>query len=223
MPGAIPEDDQAPRQWPLDEPKEESVAEESSPQFLPERTKPTWEQNFSEMYDIGEQYYKGEGVSQDETEAVRWWLMAAEEGDPRALYGLGVAYLNGRGVAKDVTEAARWYMLAAEVGYPKAQNTIGVCYKNGTGVKKDFAEAVKWYRLAAQQDHAMAQSNLGVCYANGEGVDRDYEEASFWFTLAEANGNDTAQSYREKLEKRLSEDQKARVQTRVQVWLETKF
>ena len=114
-------------------------------------------------------------------------------------------------------------MLAAEVGYPKAQNTIGVCYKNGTGVKKDFAEAVKWYRLAAQQDHAMAQSNLGVCYANGEGVDRDYEEASFWFTLAEANGNDTAQSYREKLEKRLSEDQKARVQTRVQVWLETKF
>jgi hypothetical protein len=223
VPGAISEDEQTLLVWPLESTDGETPEEQTTIPDRPERVKPNWDANLSEMYDLGEQYYKGDGVPQDEIEAVRWWLMAAEEGDPRALYALGVAYLNGRGVAKDVKEAARWYMMSAEAGYPKAQNTLGVCYKNGTGVDKDVDEAVKWYRLAAQQDYAMAQSNLGVCYANGEGVERDYEEASFWFTLAEVNGNDTAQSYREKIEKKLSEEQKARVQTRVQIWLDTKF
>ena len=46
-------------------------------------------------------YYQGDGVPQDYKEAVRWWLMAAEEGDARAQYSLGICYKNGRGVEKN--------------------------------------------------------------------------------------------------------------------------
>jgi len=179
---------------------------------------PKYPTTAEEMYEWGMKYYQGDGVPQDYKEAVRWWLMAAEEGDARAQYSLGICYKNGRGVEKNDKEAFRWYMLAAEQGEPRAQYNLGVCYKFGIGVPKDYNEAVKWYRLAAQQGHPQAQCNLGVCYANGEGVVKDLEEAYFWFSLAEANGNKTAAENRALLEDKLTEEQKEKIKERVQKW-----
>ena len=68
-------------------------------------------------------YDEGEGVPQDDAEAVRWYRLAAEQGDATAQYNLGLMYDEGEGVPQDDAEAVRWYRLAAEQGDASAQST----------------------------------------------------------------------------------------------------
>ena len=58
-------------------------------------------------------YEKGYGVPQDYMEAVKWYRMAAEQGEAWAQSNLGLMYANGRGVAQDYIEAHKWFNLAA--------------------------------------------------------------------------------------------------------------
>ena len=53
------------------------------------------------------------GWQGDDTEAVRWFRLAAEQGDAEAQGGLGLAYGTGRGVPRDVVAAHMWMTLAA--------------------------------------------------------------------------------------------------------------
>ncbi|MCL2148518.1 MAG: sel1 repeat family protein, partial [Methanomassiliicoccaceae archaeon] len=56
----------------------------------------------------------GRGVEQSDAEAVRWYALAAEQGDAGAQRNLGSMYRMGRGVVQSDAEAARLYKLAAE-------------------------------------------------------------------------------------------------------------
>ena len=69
---------------------------------------------------LGEMYYKGNGVLQDHKIAVKWWKLAAEQGHARAQYNLGVMYGNGIGVKKDNVFALMWWSIAASSGYKEA-------------------------------------------------------------------------------------------------------
>ena len=77
----------------------------------------------------------------DNKEAVKWFRLAAEQGDAEAQINLGVMYETGRGVPKDDKEAVKWYRLAAEQGDADAQFNVGVMHHNGTGVPQDFVMA----------------------------------------------------------------------------------
>ena len=46
-------------------------------------------------------YAVGEGVSQNDAEAVKWYRKAAENGFPAAQNDLGWMYQNGRGIPQD--------------------------------------------------------------------------------------------------------------------------
>ena len=59
-------------------------------------------------------YANGEGVPEDDAEAVRWYRMAAEQGDAGAQYNLGVMYANGEGV--DSVLAHMWLNIAGANG-----------------------------------------------------------------------------------------------------------
>jgi len=96
-------------------------------------------------------YRTGQGVPQDDTEALRWYRLAADQGNAFAQSNLGLMYSNGRGVPQDDTEAAKWYRLAAEQGSGNAQNSLGVSYTIGRGVPQDYVEAYKWANLAASR------------------------------------------------------------------------
>lgn len=45
----------------------------------------------------------------DPKEAVKWFLLAANSGYPRAQYSLGLAFQYGRGVDTDVFEAVSYF------------------------------------------------------------------------------------------------------------------
>lgn len=66
----------------------------------------------------------GLGLPEDATEAARWLLTAAKQGDPDAQTKLGYAYTNGHGVRQNYVEAAIWYQLAAEHGYARARSAL---------------------------------------------------------------------------------------------------
>jgi hypothetical protein len=55
----------------------------------------------------------GAGVETDKTEAVRYYRLAAEQGDAHAQWSLGKCHRLGEGVAQDMVEAVRYFRLAA--------------------------------------------------------------------------------------------------------------
>ena len=68
------------------------------------------------------------GVPRDAGEAVRWYRMAAAQGNFEAQFNLAVKYKTGDGVPEDAAEAAIWYRAAAEQGFAAAQFNLGVAY-----------------------------------------------------------------------------------------------
>ena len=65
------------------------------------------------QYNLGMMYVNGQGVTQDEEEAVHLFHMAAEQGNADAQRDLGWMYASGRGVAQDYAEAYAWIGTAA--------------------------------------------------------------------------------------------------------------
>ena len=58
-------------------------------------------------------YLRGDGVKKQPDEAVKWFRMAAEQGNPHAQYELGLCYALGDGISADKPEAYFWFALAA--------------------------------------------------------------------------------------------------------------
>ena len=81
----------------------------------------------------------------DDAEAVKWYLLAAQQGYADAQNDLGVMYENGKGIAEDAIKAVKWYRRAATQGHSDAQYNLGFMYYAGSGVDQDDAEAIKWY------------------------------------------------------------------------------
>lgn len=53
---------------------------------------------------------------EDNTKAVKWYILAAEQGHSKAQFNLGVMYDNGEGVLEDYVQAYAWYNLSAAQG-----------------------------------------------------------------------------------------------------------
>ena len=141
---------------------------------------------------LGEAYYDGKGVTENLTEAVKWFTKAAEQENAKAQYNLGICYYYGYGVQyRDRGEAVKWYTKAAEQGNADAQTSLGYYYEENHNPKK----AVEWYTKAAEQGLPIAQCNLGVCYKYGNGVEKNLEETIKWYTKAANQGYAQAQYY----------------------------
>ncbi len=170
--------------------------------------------------DIGNKYYYGEGVAQDYNEAVKWFRLAADQGDAVAQCSLGAMYETGDGVPKDHSEAIRLFSLAAQQGQREAltrlrvaanqgnsdaQYYLGYMYETGTGIIRNYCDAHKWFRLAAAKGNIDAQYYLGYMYENGHGVlKEDYIEAAKWYRLAAKRRHSDAITNLKELERELT-------------------
>jgi len=68
------------------------------------------------QWDMGYRYHNGQGVPQDDTQAVRWFQRAADQGHVNAQATLGAYYWAGRGVPKDLGQAYFWSAVALHQG-----------------------------------------------------------------------------------------------------------
>ena len=125
--------------------------------------KPLAEQGYANsQYNLALKYDNGQGVIEDDKEAVKWFRLAAEQGIAKAQYNLGLMYSNGKGLIEDDKEAVKWFRLAAEQGDAMAQYNLGLMYSNGQGVIQDNVYAHMWWNLAAANGHESARGNKDI-------------------------------------------------------------
>ena len=62
---------------------------------------------------LGDFYRKGIGLAKELQEAVRWFRLGAEQGNPRAQDDLGCLYAEGQGVTQVFKAAAKWCLRAS--------------------------------------------------------------------------------------------------------------
>lgn len=113
------------------------------------------------QFQLGLAYDMGEGLAEDNRQAVSWYCEAADQGHARAQYYLGIMYATGQGVKQDDAQAVEWNRKAAEQGDVDAQFSLGLSYESGIGVAQDKVKATAWYIKAARQGHSRAQSFTG--------------------------------------------------------------
>ena len=102
-------------------------------------------------YALGWRYDSGKTVAQDDFAAVRWYRLAADQGEARAYNALGEMYGEGRGVPLDEVAAARFYKCAAEQGNADAQYNLGRIYYLGRGLGRDYPLAYKWLLIGVDE------------------------------------------------------------------------
>lgn len=63
---------------------------------------------------VGQMYDFGQGIPQDDVEALKWYQRAAEAGNAKGQYQTGVLYFRSQGVPQNLVESYRWLTLASE-------------------------------------------------------------------------------------------------------------
>ena len=77
-----------------------------------------------EQVALATRYATGDGVPQDYSLAVRWYLKAAEQGHVGAQDTLGAYFWLGRGAPKDVSRAYFWSVLARAEGKEASKDRV---------------------------------------------------------------------------------------------------
>jgi len=109
------------------------------------------------QFNLGVMYDNGDGIPENDAEAVKWYKKAADQGDAGAQSNLGIMYDNGEGVPENDAEAVRWFRKAANQGHAKAQFNLAVMYFNGDGVPENHVRAYVWLSMAKTQGHESAK------------------------------------------------------------------
>jgi len=76
------------------------------------------------LYEMGVAFYTGEGVMEDEVQAVDYFRLASDLGHPSASYLLGDCLLDGFGVERDRAEALERLLEAANRGHRGARSRV---------------------------------------------------------------------------------------------------
>jgi TPR repeat protein len=109
---------------------------------------------------LGNMYDNGQGVPRNDKTALKWWKLAAEQGNASAQVALGIMYSYGEGVPQNDKTAVKWWTLAAEQGDADAQSSLGRFYENGMGIGKNNTLAHLWYSLAQYNGDNAAGGHL---------------------------------------------------------------
>lgn len=150
--------------------------------------------NLDAQFHLGYMYDFGEGIPENDAEAVKWWTAAAEQGHRPSQLILGMKYRIGDGIAHDYALARHWLLRAAAQGDGLAAKHLGFMHLLGEGVPRDRAAAVNWLGRAAARGEANAQFEIGIMYYNGDGLPQDYVLAARWVGLSAALGQVRAQA-----------------------------
>ena len=120
----------------------------------------------------------------DFAEPLRWYRLAADQGNPEGTCRLGMMRAAGQGGEADPKAAWALISKAARVGHSLALNEAGICLQKGLGVDKDAIAAIGYFHASADLGNVTGMVNLGSCYRNGNGVPRNLKKAAEVFALA---------------------------------------
>lgn len=144
---------------------------------------------------LGEMFYYGHGVPQNDKTAFKLISAAAQSGDPVAEELLGHLYLNGRGVESDQKKVLFYWHAAAEAGNPDAQFRLGELVWSGSTILEgpeptpvpvaDRKHTFGYDFVDHEATHQMKQKRE---------LDNEIE-GNMWFILASAQGHKDAHEH----------------------------
>ncbi len=132
-------------------------------------------------------------IDPEPTEAIKWLIGAAENGQSQAMVLAGLMLSNGRGVPKpDQEQAVGWFQQAADRRDMNGTFYLADSYLNGKGVPRDEKRAAELLTIAADLGDDRAMDWLGDMYRKGNGVPTDLKKAFDYFSKAVEQGNRSA-------------------------------
>ena len=154
------------------------------------------------QYEVGMDYYIGDGVTKNTETAGKWFHLAtkqghveassifysfyskeleksAKNGDAKAQYEVGMDYFDGNGVSKNTETAGKWFHLATKQGHAEATSKFYSFYS-------------KELEKAAKSGDAQAQYEVGMDYYIGEEITQNKETAAKWLYLSSLQGHEDA-------------------------------
>ncbi|XP_064273977.1 LRP2-binding protein isoform X2 [Passer domesticus] len=121
---------------------------------------------FAAAYNLGRAYYEGCGVKPSAEEAERLWLIAADDGNPKASVKaqstLGMLY--SMPFLKDMKKAFFWHSEACENGNLESKGALGIMYLYGQGTRRNTKAALEYLREATELGNTYAQGHLVEYY-----------------------------------------------------------
>lgn len=105
--------------------------------------------NRDAMFNIGNMYFNGQGVSKSVPTALEWWKKAADAGQTRALVNLGAIYVRGLGIKKNPSLGVSYLQKAAKLGNTNAMYSLGNMHIKGDGVPKSQSKGIEYIERAA--------------------------------------------------------------------------
>lgn len=85
-------------------------------------------------------------------EAVKWFTLSADQGNPRGMFNLATMYKMGQGIETDYIKAFELYKRSSDLGLPVAKYFLSEMYKYGLGVEKDEDKALSLATESFQGD-----------------------------------------------------------------------
>ncbi len=167
-------------------------------------------------------YYDANSPYKNYKKAMHWFNMANDQGEKHALYYMGEAYLYGHGVKKNKRLAQKLLSQAMSFKDPRAHYQLGYMYQKGVSTgHKNYRKAFGWYAKSALMGYKDAHYKLAEFYARGLGVRRDKVKAYAWYTIADLHGSSAGNTKKEKLYKRLSNQNLAEAQGLIQRYMKS--
>ena len=85
-------------------------------------------------------YHEGHGVAQNFQTAMKWYTLAAEQGNADAQYSLGTMYQKGHGVLQDHARAYMWFNLSLSRGHDVAFKVRDIVAEQMTPSQREQAQ-----------------------------------------------------------------------------------
>jgi len=76
------------------------------------------------QYNLGVYYLAGKETPADYKQALRWFLLSADQDNIESTFKLGLMYIRGLGVEKSEQRALHFFKLAAAMDHPSAKEEI---------------------------------------------------------------------------------------------------
>lgn len=123
------------------------------------------------MAALGWRYLRGEGVKEDDHQAMKWFRAAMDKGSASGLYGWSRGLRYGYGLTQDIEAGDKLALAAAEQGDAQAQMTAA----HHAEEAGDDKGARAWLARASDQGHVPGMRRYGYMLLNGDGGPRDTE------------------------------------------------
>lgn len=159
--------------------------------------------NSNAQFELGNQYYRGEGRTINYTIAAHWFRRAARQNHPGAMFNLAISHEMGLGVVRSKYHAFQYYRQASDAGIREARFNLALSYISGIepeshdgdktpAILPDLQQAAELLKSLAENNFIPAKRELAGIYLDRPSDQRKPEETKQAFELlleASASGD----------------------------------